>query len=309
MRKGLSMHQIVVTALYQFVSLSNLDEIKQALLELKKFSDLKGTLIIAKEGINGTIAASPSTMSAVLAWFESSPHFNIDYKQSFCDENPFLRYKVKLKKEIVTIGDPKVDPNQLVGEYLSPAQWNELLQDPEVVLIDTRNDYECEIGQFQGAINPNTKTFREFPEYVQQNLDPNKHKKVAMYCTGGIRCEKASSLMLSMGFEHVYHLEGGILKYIENTKPEESLWEGDCFVFDQRVAVNHALEPSGHQQCFACRSPLTEAQMKHQDYVPGISCSQCIDQTTPEQKASFVERQKQHELAKKRGKQHIGVST
>lgn len=300
------MGRIVVTALYQFVSLEDVASIQEALLDFKRHDDLKGTLILAKEGINGTIAATESTMNLLLAWFEAHPSFNLSYKQSYCKENPFLRFKVKLKKEIVTIGDASVDPNAIVGEYVSPQQWNALLQDPDVVVIDTRNDYECQIGQFKGAVNPKTDTFRAFPEYVDKHLDKNKHKKVAMYCTGGIRCEKASSMMLAKGFESVYHLEGGILKYLEEVKPDESLWEGDCFVFDQRVAVNHVLEPSGHEQCFACRAPLTEAQMQDASYQAGISCIYCIDQTTQAQKASFKERQKQHQLAKKRGQRHIG---
>ena len=300
------MGRIVVTALYQFVSLKNVTSIRKILLDFKRYDDLKGTLILAKEGINGTIAASEATMKLVLAWFETHPDFNLSYKQSYCDENPFLRFKVKQKKEIVTIGDSSVDPNTIVGEYVDTQQWNALLQDPEVVVIDTRNDYECQIGQFKGALNPKTDTFRTFPEYVEKHLDKNKHKKVAMYCTGGIRCEKAYSMMLAKGFESVYHLEGGILRYLEAVKPEDSLWEGDCFVFDQRVAVNHTLQPSGHKQCFACRAPLTEAQMNDVSYQPGISCIHCIDKTTQAQKASFKERQKQHHLAKRRGQRHIG---
>lgn len=300
------MSQIVVTALYQFVSLTHVKDIQNALLSFKQYDDLKGTLILAEEGINGTVAASKQTTELLLKWFDEHPDFNLSYKQSYCEENPFLRFKVKLKKEIVTIGDQAINPNDLVGEYLNPQQWNELLQDPEVVVIDTRNDYECQIGQFKGAINPKTETFRAFPAYVDDQLDVKKHKKVAMYCTGGIRCEKASSLMLARGFEKVYHLEGGILKYLEEVKQENSLWEGDCFVFDQRVAVNHDLEPSGHEQCFACRAPLTQAQMMHESYQPGVSCEYCVEQTTLEQKASFIERQKQHQLAKKRGERHIG---
>jgi UPF0176 protein len=301
------MSQIVVTALYQFVTVTDLPELKKALRAFERFQDLKGTLIIAKEGINGTIAAKPDTMSAILKWFQAHPLFDIAYKQSYCQENPFLRYKVKVKKEIVTIGDEQVDPNHMVGEYVSPKDWNQLIQDPDVLVIDTRNDYECDIGQFKGAINPNTKHFRDFPEYVDRNLDQTKHTKVAMYCTGGIRCEKASSLMLSKGFKSVYHLEGGILKYLETVNSEESLWQGDCFVFDQRVAVNHALEPSGHQQCFACRAPLTPDQMAHPDYEPGVACPVCVNDTTIDQKAAFKERQKQHQIAKSRGKQHIGA--
>lgn len=301
------MHNIQVVALYQFVQI---DEVAEVVTTIKtvfgQYDDLKGTLIIAHEGINGTIAASQQTMSAVLSWFKASDLFNIGYKSSYCEHNPFLRFKVKHKKEIVTIGDPSVNPNEQVGTYVAPKDWNQLIQDPDVVVIDTRNDYECTIGKFKGAINPKTDTFRAFPDYVANNLDPKQHKKVAMYCTGGIRCEKASSLMLKMGFEAVYHLEGGILKYLEDVQANESTWEGDCFVFDQRVAVNHDLNPSGHQQCFACRRPLVDSDLNHKDYVPGVSCQYCIQETSQSQKNNFTERQKQHELAKQRGEQHIG---
>lgn len=301
------MQNIQVVALYQFVQVDDVASmVKTIKATFGQYGDLRGTLILAHEGINGTIAASPQTMAAVLSWFEASDVFNIGYKTSYCQENPFLRFKVKHKKEIVTIGDASVNPNEQVGTYVAPKDWNQLIQDPEVVVIDTRNDYECAIGQFKGAINPKTDTFRAFPEYVAENFDPKKHKKVAMYCTGGIRCEKASSLMLKMGFESVYHLKGGILQYLEDVDPSESTWEGDCFVFDQRVAVDHALNPSGHLQCFACRRPLIDSDLTHQDYTPGVSCHHCIQETSEAQKRHFTERQKQHELAKQRGEQHIG---
>jgi UPF0176 protein len=217
--------------------------------------------------------------------------------------------KVKLKKEIVTLGVLGVSPTKMVGEYVKPKDWNAIISDPEVILIDTRNDYEYAIGTFKNAINPKTNTFREFPEYVNSHFDPKKHKKVAMFCTGGIRCEKASSYMMSEGFEEVFHLEGGILKYLEEIKPEESLWQGECFVFDQRVAIKHGLEIGDYDQCYACRYPLSEDGMRSYKYIPGISCPHCYNQHTPEKLKALTERQKQVLLAKQRGVQHIGNQT
>jgi UPF0176 protein len=215
--------------------------------------------------------------------------------------------KVKLKKEIVTLGVPGVSPTKVVGKYVKPQDWNAIISDPAVVLIDTRNDYEYAIGTFKNAINPKTNTFREFPEYVKTHFDPKKHKKVAMFCTGGIRCEKASSYMLSKGFDEVYHLEGGILKYLEEVKTDESLWQGECFVFDQRVAIKHGLEVGEYDQCYACRYPLSKNDMKSDKYTPGISCPHCYNLHTPEKLKALTERQKQVILAKERGASHIGT--
>jgi UPF0176 protein len=214
--------------------------------------------------------------------------------------------KVKLKKEIVTLGVPGVSPTKIVGKYVKPQDWNSIISDPEVVLIDTRNDYEFAIGTFKNAINPKTNTFREFPEYIKTHFDPKKHKKVAMFCTGGIRCEKASSYMMSEDFDEVYHLEGGILKYLEEINPEESLWQGECFVFDQRVAIKHGLKIGNYDQCYACRHPLSQEDMKSEKYVPGISCSHCYNSHTPEKLRSLTERQKQVILAQEKGEKHIG---
>ena len=236
------MSRIVVVALYKFVTLENYPDLRQPLLDVMLENGVKGTLLLAREGINGTIAGPRAGMDVVLGWLRSDPRLSdLDHKESLCDETPFYRTKVKLKKEIVTIGVEGVSPNETVGTYVEPADWNALISDPEVLLIDTRNDYEVSIGTFEGAIDPQTKSFREFPEYVKAHYDPAKHKKVAMFCTGGIRCEKASSYMLQQGFDEVFHLKGGILKYFEEVPLEQSRWNGECFVFDNRVTVRHDL--------------------------------------------------------------------
>ncbi|MGL5048966.1 MAG: rhodanese-related sulfurtransferase, partial [Shewanella sp.] len=231
---------------------------------------------------------------------------NIVHKLSFDDEMPFYRTKVKLKNEIVTMGIEGIDPLKVVGTYVKPQDWNALIADPEVILVDTRNDYEVQIGTFKNAVNPVTDTFREFPEYVKQNLDPAKHKKVAMFCTGGIRCEKSTAYLKEQGFDEVYHLEGGILKYLEEVKAEDSLWEGECFVFDNRVTVNHDLKKGQYDQCNACRMPITEAEKQHPAYVQGVSCPHCVDNISDEQRKRFVERERQVNLAKARNEAHIG---
>jgi UPF0176 protein len=233
---------------------------------------------------------------------------DLEHKESYADEHPFYRMKVRLKKEIVTLGVPGVSPTKQVGTYVKPEDWNALISDPDIILIDTRNDYEVDIGTFKGAVDPKTTTFREFPEYVAKNLDKTKHKKVAMFCTGGIRCEKASSFMMDQGFEEVYHLQGGILKYLETVPEEKSMWEGECFVFDQRVAVRHNLEVGEYDQCYACRHPLSPAEMQSEQYAPGISCPYCYDKLSEEKRASLSERQKQVALAKQRGEAHIGTT-
>lgn len=237
------MTQYVVCALYKFVALDDYQQIQQPLKDLLEANNIRGTLLLASEGINGTVAGKRESINALLQWFKQDPRLaDVVYKESYNAEQPFNRTKVKLKKEIVTMGVEGIDPRHVVGTYVKPKEWNALISDPDVVLVDTRNDYEVDIGTFKNAVNPNTETFREFPQYVKENLDPTKHKKVAMFCTGGIRCEKSTAYMKEQGFEEVYHLEGGILKYLEEVPQEESLWEGDCYVFDGRVAVNHQLE-------------------------------------------------------------------
>ena len=302
---------VCVTALYRFVALPDHAELREPLLEQLRAHGIRGTLLLADEGINGTIAGSEAAIDGLLDWLTRHPVFGdrlgaLDVKKSWHSTMPFLRSKVKLKKEIVTMGITGIDPNKTVGTYVQPADWNALISAPDVVTIDTRNDYEVRIGTFKDAVNPHTETFREFPDYVRSELDPEKHKKVAMFCTGGIRCEKSTAYLKELGFEEVYHLQGGILKYLEEVPEEESLWEGECFVFDERVAVDHQLQPGGYTQCHACRAPLSAADTAHPHYVPGESCPHCHATTSAEQRARFAERQKQIQLARERGEQHIG---
>jgi UPF0176 protein len=298
---------ITICALYKFVRLDNYLELRDPLLAKMTSIDVKGTLLLAAEGINGTIAGSQKAIEQVLDFLQAQPNLGaIVHKESFSDTNPFHRTKVKLKKEIVTMGVEGIDPNQVVGTYVKPKDWNALISDPDVLLVDTRNDYEVEIGTFEGALNPDTETFREFPEYVKNNLDKNKHKKVAMFCTGGIRCEKSTAYLKEQGFEDVYHLEGGILKYLEEVPAEDTMWQGECFVFDGRVAVNHGLEQGQYDQCFACRFPLTEAEKESEHYIKGVSCHRCHDKVTEQQRSRFAERERQIRLAAERGEDHIG---
>ena len=297
-----------VAALYRFVRLEDYENLRGPLLAFCEARGIRGTLLLAEEGINGTIAGTAQAISEVLAYLKKDDRLaDLECKCSYNTDRPFLRMKVKLKKEIVTMGRPGIDPNQCVGRYASPEHWNRLVDDPECLVIDTRNDYEVEIGTFQGAINPNTTSFREFPEWVEKNLDPSKHKKVAMFCTGGIRCEKSTSLLVSMGFEDVWHLQGGILNYLEKTPVEQTRWDGECFVFDSRVSVDHDLEKGSYDQCYACRFPIDDAQKASDLYVPGVSCPRCHDAHSDQQKERFTERQKQIALAKARGEAHIGA--
>lgn len=294
------MTQIVAT-FYKFVNLPDAAEIQEPLLSYCLAHNVKGTILLAPEGINGTIAATRDRIDAVLAFLCADPRFaDLEHKESTADAPPFERMKVRLKKEIVTLGVPEVNPNQKVGIYVSPHEWNALISDPEVTVIDTRNDYEVDIGTFQRAQNPQTRSFRQFPEYVNQNLDPHKHKKVAMFCTGGIRCEKASSFLLAQGFAEVYHLKGGILKYLEEVPAEDSLWEGECFVFDERVAVVHALESGSYDMCRSCGHPISEADKTSPQYEEGVSCPHCFADLTEEKRKRQQEKQKQIELAKNR---------
>lgn len=305
------MTQYLTAALYKFVSLPNYQALQAPILAACKSHRIKGTLLLAEEGINGTIAGLADDIHAILNYLRTDPSFegkfaDLEHKESYANEHPFYRMKVKLKKEIVTLGVPGVSPTKKVGTYVKPEDWNALISDPEVFLIDTRNDYEVDIGTFKGAIDPKTTTFREFPQYVAKHFDPAKHKKVAMFCTGGIRCEKASSYMMDQGFDEVYHLQGGILKYLETVPEAQSLWQGECFVFDQRVAVKHNLEVGDFDQCYACRHPLSPAEMQSAQYTAGVSCPYCYDKLSAEKRASLIERQKQVTLAKQRGETHIG---
>lgn len=270
----------LVAALYKFVALPDYRELQQPLLDRCLQHDILGTLLLADEGINGTISGTRENIDALLDWLRHDERFNgrfsdIEHKESFASEKPFQRMKVKLKQEIVTMGVPDVDPAEMAGTYIPPEQWNELITDPDVVVIDTRNDYEVGIGKFRNAINPETRSFREFPEWVKKQSVLREKPKVAMYCTGGIRCEKSTALLKSMGFENVFHLQGGILKYLETVPEKESLWEGECFVFDERVAVGHGLKPGTHSMCRACGMPLSESDMASPDYIANEQCPHC----------------------------------
>ena len=296
----------VVAALYKFVRLPDYITLRDTLYDYMVANKVKGTLLLAEEGINGTICGERAGVDAVKAWLDADGRFDgMSYKESLSDELAFYRTKVKLKKEIVTMGVDGINPAHIVGTYVKGEDWNTLISDPDTILVDTRNDYEVAIGSFKNAVNPNTTTFREFPKWAADNLDKTKHKKVAMFCTGGIRCEKSTAYLKEQGFDEVYHLDGGILKYLEEMPQENSLWQGECFVFDQRVAVKHGLEQGSYDQCYACRMPLSAAEMASEHYVKGLSCPHCHDKTTDEQKAAFAERQRQVELAKQRGEKHI----
>ncbi|MCX2976662.1 rhodanese-related sulfurtransferase [Candidatus Marimicrobium litorale] len=301
------MKPTVVAALYKFVTLHNFRDLREPLLDVCREAGTLGTLLLAQEGINGTIAGSREAIDRVLDYLRSDERMaDLEHKESSDQRMPFHRMKVKLKREIVTMGVAGLDPNDCVGSYVTPRDWNSLVLDPEVLLLDTRNDYECDIGTFRDAVDPRTINFREFPAYVREHLDPLVHKKVAMFCTGGIRCEKASAFMLKEGFEEVYHLQGGILKYLEEVPEEESTWEGECFVFDNRVAVNHALEKGQYDQCYGCRHPITLEDKQSEFYERGVACPYCFDSLSPDQKVRFRERQKQVELASLRGEKHVG---
>ncbi len=297
----------VITALYKFTDFSDFENHRDSIYQALVDNHVKGTLLIAHEGINGTIAGSREGVDNVLQFLRDIPAIGeLSYKESFSNEMPFYRTKVKLKKEIVTMGVNDIDPKKDAGQYVKPEDWNALISDPEVLLIDTRNDYEYQVGTFKNAINPNTDTFREFPDYIAKNLDKNKHKKVAMFCTGGIRCEKSTAFMKQQGFDEVYHLQGGVLQYFEDVPTEKSLWNGECFVFDNRVTVNQELQPGSYDQCYACRMPITEEEKQSEYYIKGESCPHCYNKTSLAQKQRFKEREKQAQLAKAKGKQHIG---
>jgi UPF0176 protein len=279
------MTQVVVT-FYKFVRLPDFAEKRDSLLPQCEAQGIRGTILLAAEGINGTIAGSRQAIDSVLSFLRSDPRLvDLEQKESYADSVPFDRMKVRLKKEIVTLGLPEIDPSDRVGTYVSPKEWNELISDPEVTIIDTRNEYEVSIGTFRGAKNPKTASFREFPDYVRNHLDPTKHKKVALFCTGGIRCEKATSFMMEHGFQEVYHLKGGILKYLEEVPAEESLWQGECFVFDQRVAVREGLAIGTHEMCQSCGHPISEADKTSPHYQEGVSCPYCCDRLTEEKRS------------------------
>ena len=300
----------LVAALYKFSSISKPKELQDEIRSQLKELSIYGTILVGEEGLNGTIAGTHKKINEAVKYIKSIQGFsNVDIKFSQSQENPFVRLKVKLKKEIVTIGDESINPNHKVGDYIDPQDWNELISDKNTILIDTRNNYECSIGTFKNAINPNTVKFREFPEWIEdQNFsDDEKDKKnFAMFCTGGIRCEKASSFMKERGFKNVNHLKGGILNYFEKIDASISLWEGECFVFDDRVSVKHDLSVGTYDMCHGCRMPITEKDKKNNKYIRGVACPACFDNTSEEQKNRYMSRQKQVDLAKERNQKHIG---
>ena len=299
-----------VAALYHFVEQpqGNLEEKKHSLLDIGRAHNIKGTLLIAPEGVNGTISGNENAIQEMLDAIQSCLSIEkINWKRASYHENPFYRFKVKIKREIVTLGQNSKQVASRTGQYVQPKDWNALIDDPDVMVIDTRNHYETAIGRFPGALDPDTENFRDFPDFVQRELLQDKKKKIAMYCTGGIRCEKASNYLIDNGFEQVYQLEGGILQYLEDQPESENRWQGDCFVFDNRVSVDKTLSKGQYDQCFACRSPITCSDKQHPHYQAGISCHHCFDNTTDRQKERFKQRQAQQTLAKKRGRLHIGA--
>ena len=301
-------NRFVIAALYKFLRLPDFRELKRPLLDRCNGLRLRGTFLLAPEGINGAVSGSREGVDGILTYLRSEPRFaDLVHKESRAAECPFHRMKVKLRQEIVSLGIEGVDPQNLSGKYVEPDDWNTEISRPDTLVLDVRNEYESGIGGFKNAVAPHTETFREFPEYVQQNLDPAEHPRVAMFCTGGIRCEKASSYLLSRGFREVLQLQGGILNYLEKIDRKDSLWQGECFVFDGRVAVNHDLGEGDYEQCFACRRPLSEDDMASEKYQPGVSCPRCYDELTTEQRERFSERQRQVELAQSRGEKHIGA--
>nr|WP_316655844.1 rhodanese-related sulfurtransferase [uncultured Gellertiella sp.] len=299
--------RFLVAALYHFARFPRFADFREPLQALCDEQGVKGTLLLAHEGINGTIAGPQAGIRTVLAFLRAQPEFAaLEHKESGAAKMPFLRMKVRLKKEIVTMGVENIDPLQVVGTYVEPKDWNALISDPETIVIDTRNDYETAIGIFKGAVDPATKTFREFPAWVKANDGLHNKPKLAMYCTGGIRCEKATAFMKEQGFEEVYHLKGGILKYLEEVPPEESLWEGACFVFDDRVSITHGLQQGDHKLCHACRHPITVEDRASPLYEEGVCCPNCHGSRSEADRERYRQRQLQIALAKKRGTRHIG---
>jgi UPF0176 protein len=298
----------LVAAFYKFVALPDYREVREPLLQRCEELGLLGSILLAEEGINGTISGLQQDVQSLFEYLHSDPRLqDLHHKQSWADDQPFYRMKVRLKKEIVSLGVDGVDPNRTVGEYVAPQDWNELISRDDVRLIDTRNHYEYHLGTFKGAEDPDTVSFRDFPEWVAENLDPEKDRQVAMFCTGGIRCEKATSYLLELGFEGVYHLDGGILNYLETVEKEESLWEGDCFVFDNRVTVDHDLAEGDFEICPACRMPLTNEDRESPLFELHVSCPRCHDRLTDRKRQGLLERARQMKLAAERGERHIGV--
>ena len=310
------MSEFLTAALYKFVDLPDFKVLRDRLFDFCQPRQIKGTLLLAREGINGTVAGPEASVRELLGLLRSDPRLaDLSHKESWSAREPFYRLKVKLKKEIVTLGVAGIDPNRMAGRYVKPEHWNALIAEPDVVLIDTRNDYEYQVGTFAGAVNPRTQSFSQLPQWVEAQMQPGgllaekdgKKPRVAMFCTGGIRCEKSTAFMRTRGFDEVYHLEGGILKYLEEMPASDSAWQGECFVFDERVAVGHDLRPGRFELCRSCRHPLSEQDKASPLYEAGVSCPRCHDSLSAEQRRSFAERQRQITLARARNERHIGV--
>ena len=304
---GQTSADVMVAAFYLFTHLADHHQLRGQLLNRCLALDLLGTILLAEEGINGTIAGSRKNIEQLFDFLRSDSRMaGLQYKSSWATEQPFYRMKVRLKKEIVSLGVEGIDPSEEVGEYVPPEQWNDLITQPDVRLIDTRNDYEVNLGTFAGAEDPKTRSFRDFPQWADSHLDPAKDKHVAMFCTGGIRCEKATTYLKKKGFEHVYHLQGGILNYLENVDQAESRWQGDCFVFDNRVTVDHALKQGDLEVCPACRMPVTSEDRESPKFELHVSCLKCFHRLTPEKREGLLERARQIDLARQRGEKHLG---
>lgn len=296
----------IVAALYHFTRFDAPEELRAPLLGLCEAQGIKGSLLLAREGINGTIAGSRTGIDAVLSHIRNLPGCAaFEWKESTATKMPFGRLKVRLKREIVTMGVPETDPRKIVGTYVAPEEWNELISAPDVAVIDTRNDYEVAIGTFKGAVDPQTESFRQFPQWWEENKHRFHNKRIAMFCTGGIRCEKSTAFLKDQGVEEVYHLKGGILKYLDEMPQESSLWEGECFVFDERVSVGHGLKQGPYGLCRACRRPISDEDRRHPHFEDGVSCHQCMGEHSDEDRARFRERQHQIALAKARGESHL----
>lgn len=304
--RGNTLPMFTIAALYHFTRFPDFAALQQPLLALGRSHGIRGSLLLASEGINGTISGDRAGIDAMLAHIRALPGCtDLEHKESWAEVEPFGRFKVRLKKEIVSMGQPNIDPRAQVGHYLNPTEWNELISAPDVAIIDTRNDYEVGIGTFEGAIDPETKSFRDFPAWWQANKDRFHNKRIAMFCTGGIRCEKSTNYLLGQGIEDVYHLKGGILKYLEEMPQEQSLWNGECYVFDNRVSVGHGLVPGGYSNCHGCRRPLAPEDIKRPEYEEGVSCHQCMAEHTDADRERFRERQKQIALSRARGERHL----
>ena len=306
-----SPRQIRVAALYRFAVIADVEAVRDRLHAACEANTVKGTLLVATEGLNGTIAGPESGVEAVLAEIRAVPGFEeLEVKYAWTVDMPFLRLKVRIKREIVTMGQPDLDPARQAGVYVPPEDWNALIADPTTLVIDTRNDYEGEIGAFDGAVQPNTHSFRNFPDWFRTEgralLEERKPRRVAMYCTGGIRCEKSTAFLKAEGVENVHHLEGGILRYLEEVEPADSLWRGDCFVFDERVSVGHGLVQGDHVLCRGCRMPVDAEGRASPHFIEGVCCDRCRDTRDDAQRLRYAERQRQIELARQRGLDHLG---